>query len=181
VSMGAEEGACSCRADDLSPYCRRPGCEDGRGAGLSPRHCLVSNAEFASFLRKRRSGGAIESQVCSRTKGTSSIGPRRSSRVRRRAATCHQRELVRRERILRSARARLPRWYEWELAAAASESAPDARQDPAWRQGYWIGTRLQRRAAFRPSANHPLTTMACAICTAWSGNGSRTRGHAGER
>jgi sulfatase modifying factor 1 len=30
--------------------------------------------------------------------------------------------------------ARLPRWYEWEYAAAASENAPDARDDPAWRQ-----------------------------------------------
>src|SRR5262245_54862115 len=30
--------------------------------------------------------------------------------------------------------ARLPRWYEWELAAAASEHATDARKDPEWRQ-----------------------------------------------
>jgi formylglycine-generating enzyme required for sulfatase activity len=30
--------------------------------------------------------------------------------------------------------ARLPDWYEWELAAAASPSARDARSDPAWRQ-----------------------------------------------
>jgi formylglycine-generating enzyme required for sulfatase activity len=30
--------------------------------------------------------------------------------------------------------ARLPRWYEWEYAAAASETAPDARDDAAWRQ-----------------------------------------------
>jgi formylglycine-generating enzyme required for sulfatase activity len=30
--------------------------------------------------------------------------------------------------------ARLPRWYEWEFAAAASETLPDARADPAWRQ-----------------------------------------------
>lgn len=30
--------------------------------------------------------------------------------------------------------ARLPRWYEWEYAAAASESAPDARSDATWRQ-----------------------------------------------
>jgi formylglycine-generating enzyme required for sulfatase activity len=30
--------------------------------------------------------------------------------------------------------ARLPRWHEWELAAAASDAAPDARADPAWRQ-----------------------------------------------
>lgn len=31
-------------------------------------------------------------------------------------------------------RARLPTWYEWELAAAASTSLRDARSDPAWRQ-----------------------------------------------
>ena len=30
--------------------------------------------------------------------------------------------------------ARLPYWYEWELAAAASASAGDARSDAAWRQ-----------------------------------------------
>jgi formylglycine-generating enzyme len=30
--------------------------------------------------------------------------------------------------------ARLPTWYEWELAAAASADRRDARADPAWRQ-----------------------------------------------
>jgi len=30
--------------------------------------------------------------------------------------------------------ARLPRWYEWEFAAAASATRPDARKDPAWLQ-----------------------------------------------
>jgi formylglycine-generating enzyme len=30
--------------------------------------------------------------------------------------------------------ARLPTWYEWELAAAASASSHDARSDPQWRQ-----------------------------------------------
>lgn len=29
---------------------------------------------------------------------------------------------------------RLPRWHEWELAAAASERVADARSDEAWRQ-----------------------------------------------
>lgn len=29
---------------------------------------------------------------------------------------------------------RLPNWHEWELAAAASDTLPDARDDPAWRQ-----------------------------------------------
>lgn len=30
--------------------------------------------------------------------------------------------------------ARLPRWYEWELAAAAGYNRADARDDPRWRQ-----------------------------------------------
>jgi formylglycine-generating enzyme required for sulfatase activity len=30
--------------------------------------------------------------------------------------------------------ARLPRWYEWELAAAAGTGKADARKDPEWRQ-----------------------------------------------
>jgi sulfatase modifying factor 1 len=30
--------------------------------------------------------------------------------------------------------ARLPRWYEWELAAAADTTRPDARDDEQWRQ-----------------------------------------------
>ncbi len=29
--------------------------------------------------------------------------------------------------------ARLPTWHEWEYAAAANETRPDARQDPVWR------------------------------------------------
>lgn len=30
--------------------------------------------------------------------------------------------------------ARLPRWHEWEWAAAANDKVADAREDPAWRQ-----------------------------------------------
>ena len=30
--------------------------------------------------------------------------------------------------------ARLPSWHEWEFVAAASATAPDAREDPQWRQ-----------------------------------------------
>jgi formylglycine-generating enzyme required for sulfatase activity len=30
--------------------------------------------------------------------------------------------------------ARLPRWYEWEVAAAADEKQPDARNNEQWRQ-----------------------------------------------
>jgi formylglycine-generating enzyme len=38
--------------------------------------------------------------------------------------------------------ARLPRWYEWEYVAAASETVADARGDEAWRQSIlnWYST-----------------------------------------
>jgi len=43
-------------------------------------------------------------------------------------------------------RARLPTWYEWEYAAAADETRPDARRDPAWRERIlsWYGVSAQR-------------------------------------
>jgi len=47
--------------------------------------------------------------------------------------------------------ARLPRWYEWEFAAAASAVLPDARQDPVWRQQIldWYAT--SARSALPPA------------------------------
>jgi formylglycine-generating enzyme required for sulfatase activity len=52
--------------------------------------------------------------------------------------------------------ARLPTWYEWEYTAAASETEPDARQDPAWRQRIldWYATPSDRplpRVGERPA------------------------------
>lgn len=40
-----------------------------------------------------------------------------------------------------SEHARLPNWYEWEMAAAADATRVDARQDPAWRERIlaWYG------------------------------------------
>jgi len=38
------------------------------------------------------------------------------------------------EAFCESEGARLPTWYEWEFAAAADETRPDARNDPAWRE-----------------------------------------------
>ncbi|MBR7781654.1 formylglycine-generating enzyme family protein [Undibacterium luofuense] len=44
-----------------------------------------------------------------------------------------------------SERARLPRWYEWELAAAADETSTDARASAAWRSRIlnWYGQNAQ--------------------------------------
>ena len=38
------------------------------------------------------------------------------------------------EAFCESENARLPTWYEWELAAAADTTRTDARNDPAWRE-----------------------------------------------
>jgi formylglycine-generating enzyme required for sulfatase activity len=38
------------------------------------------------------------------------------------------------EAFCESEQARLPRWHEWEFAAAADETRPDARDDPEWRE-----------------------------------------------
>jgi len=38
------------------------------------------------------------------------------------------------EAYCESEHARLPTWHEWEFAAAADETRPDARDDPAWRE-----------------------------------------------
>ena len=52
--------------------------------------------------------------------------------------------------------ARLPTWYEWEYAAAASETERDAHQDPHWRQRIldWYATPSDRplpRVGGRPA------------------------------
>src|SRR4051812_48113859 len=38
------------------------------------------------------------------------------------------------EAFCESESARLPSWYEWEIAAAADATRADARSDPAWRE-----------------------------------------------
>jgi formylglycine-generating enzyme len=51
--------------------------------------------------------------------------------------------------------ARLPRWYEWEFAAAASDKVPDARADPAWRQRILDWYSHSARAALPPAGASP--------------------------
>jgi len=51
--------------------------------------------------------------------------------------------------------ARLPRWYEWEFAAAASDKAPDARADPVWRQTILDWYSRSASAALPPAGASP--------------------------
>lgn len=54
---------------------------------------------------------------------------------------------------------RLPRWHEWEFAAAADEERVDARDDPAWRQ--------RILAWYAVPSNRALATVASGKANAW--------------
>jgi formylglycine-generating enzyme len=96
---------------------------------------LVSNADFAAFVRKhaewRRDNiaglfadeGYLRHWASSTDPGKG-VAAQPVTRVSWFAASAY----------CEARGARLPRWYEWELAAAASATVPDARDDPAWRQ-----------------------------------------------
>jgi formylglycine-generating enzyme len=96
---------------------------------------LVSNADFARFLRthpewrRDRVGGLFADEGYLRHwPGAAEPGPAIArqpvTRVSWFAASAY----------CEARGARLPRWHEWEITAAASANAPDAREDPAWRQ-----------------------------------------------
>ena len=96
---------------------------------------LVSNAEFAQFVRKspewRRDRvvrlfadeGYLKHWKTADTPGDA-IARQPVTQVSWFAASAY----------CEARGERLPRWYEWEFAAAASETVRDARGDPAWRQ-----------------------------------------------
>jgi sulfatase modifying factor 1 len=96
---------------------------------------LVSNAEFAAFTRAnprwRRDRVArlfaddgYLTHWASHTEPGEAIARQPVTQVSWFAASAY----------CESRGARLPTWYEWEFAAAASDASPDARDDPAWRQ-----------------------------------------------
>jgi|SRR5689334_3490897 len=96
---------------------------------------LVSNADFATFVRKHpdwsrdRVAGLFADegylrQWASPTEPGAAIANQPVTQVSWFAASAY----------CEARGARLPRWHEWELAAAASANVPDARNDPAWRQ-----------------------------------------------
>jgi formylglycine-generating enzyme required for sulfatase activity len=95
----------------------------------------VSNAQFAQFVRKhpewRRDRVApLFAEKDYLTHWTSATEP---------GAALARQPVVRVSWFAASAYceargARLPTWYEWEFAAAASETSPDARSDARWQQ-----------------------------------------------
>lgn len=96
---------------------------------------LVSNADFAAFVRKhpqwrrdRVAGLFADAGYLNHWK--SDIEP--GAAIARQPVT--QVSWFAASAYCEARGARLPRWDEWEFAAAASATVPDARQDPAWRQ-----------------------------------------------
>ncbi len=69
--------------------------------------------------------------------------------------------------------ARLPTWYEWEFAAAASESVRDAREQPGWQQQILNWYSRPSTGALERVGQHPANFMECGTCTGSSGSGSR--------
>ena len=95
----------------------------------------VSNAEFAEFVRKRpewrrdRVAGLFADEGylrhwASANDPGAAIAKQPVTQVSWFAASAY----------CEARGARLPRWHEWEFAAAASDKKPDARDDPEWRQ-----------------------------------------------
>jgi sulfatase modifying factor 1 len=117
---------------------------------------LVSNAEFARFVRthpdwrRDRVGGLFADEGYLRH-WSSAVDPgpdiarQPVTRVSWFAASA----------FCEARGARLPRWHEWEIAAAASATIPDARDDPAWRQQIldWYST--SARGALPPAGASP--------------------------
>lgn len=96
---------------------------------------LVSNAEFADFVRRQPQWGRARVARLFADQGylrhwDSDTAP--GAAIARQPVT--QVSWFAASAYCEARGARLPRWHEWEFAAAASETRPDARGDPHWRQ-----------------------------------------------
>ncbi|MTV41288.1 SUMF1/EgtB/PvdO family nonheme iron enzyme [Duganella radicis] len=99
---------------------------DARVAPFLLRERLVTNREFAAFLEAspgwRRAGASPLFVSPTYLTGPNAADDAPVVRVSWYAAQAY----------CASEQARLPRWYEWEFAAAADATHPDARDDDAW-------------------------------------------------
>jgi formylglycine-generating enzyme required for sulfatase activity len=113
-----------------------PDAEPQRIAAFALRSEPVTNAEFLAFVsahpqwRRGRApsvfadGGYLSHWQSGETLGAAALPDQPVTRVSWFAAQAY----------CRAEDARLPTWIEWERAAAASDTAADARGDAAWRR-----------------------------------------------
>jgi formylglycine-generating enzyme required for sulfatase activity len=102
---------------------------------LLQRH-PVTNAEFLAFVSTHRDwqrGVAprilADADYLGHWSGPLELGPRAAA-----AQPVTRVSWFAAQAYCEAEQARLPSWYEWELAAAASRTQRDARPDPSWRQ-----------------------------------------------
>jgi formylglycine-generating enzyme required for sulfatase activity len=96
---------------------------------------LVSNAEFARFLRSHpewQRGNAPRIFADAGYLGDWQSAGEPGQALARKPVT--QVSWFAASAYCEAQGKRLPRWYEWEFAAAASDTLPDARSDATWRQ-----------------------------------------------
>jgi formylglycine-generating enzyme len=93
----------------------------------------VSNAEFHDFVRRHPQWqqGHVPGLFASAEYLQAWQGPLNFSPLAAQAPVT-QVSWFAAQAYCASEQARLPRWYEWEMAAAADESHSDARDDPLW-------------------------------------------------
>jgi formylglycine-generating enzyme required for sulfatase activity len=117
---------------------------------------LVTNADFARFVRahaewrRDRVPGLFAddgylAQWASATEPGAAIARQPVTQVSWFAASAY----------CEARGARLPRWHEWEFAAAASATRADARDDPAWRQQILDWYSKPMRAGLPPAGKSP--------------------------
>jgi formylglycine-generating enzyme required for sulfatase activity len=143
------------RANDAPPYRPvegrtfesvlpvEPGVTSVSVAGFALRATAVTNGEFLAFVTQRpewrrgsvarlfADGAYLAHWAGPLTLGEGALPDQPVTQVSWFAARAY----------CEHERARLPTWYEWELAAAADPTRGDARADPAWRQHIldWYG------------------------------------------
>jgi formylglycine-generating enzyme len=102
---------------------------------LLQRH-PVTNAEFLAFVtaQPRWRRGAVPAAMAGPDYLSRWAGPLDPGAHAAAAQPVTQVSWFAAEAYCDARHARLPDWYEWELVAAASPTARDARSDPAWRQ-----------------------------------------------
>jgi formylglycine-generating enzyme required for sulfatase activity len=124
---------------------------DAKVAPFALRTLPVTNGEFRQFLAAHPSGAATGWPACSPIRAISRAGtPPTRPATPAPTSPVTQVSWFAAEAYCESEHARLPTWHEWEFAAAADETRPDARDDPAWRERILSGTRTHRdRAAAR--------------------------------
>jgi sulfatase modifying factor 1 len=120
---------------------------------LLQRH-PITNAEFLNFVRThaRWQRGAVASVLAdpdylSHWAGALDLGPSAAG-----AQPVTRVSWFAAEAYCEAQQARLPRWYEWEFAAAADAARADARADPAWRQQVLDWYAQPASGALRPVA-----------------------------